>query len=173
MVSRRHSAFATSARPRARRGFALMDAVLAGVLLSIGMVAVLTVGGQALTLQRRGEIDVRAAAALDELLSMVLTEGPVDFPDLHPTSGTFDASSPYEGFRYQLEIDSGGAGVPALVRATLEHESGRRYEIETMIAEKRGEEPDPIRTPYEPIDREARHEEKLARREGSAPAAAP
>lgn len=163
----------TARTARARAGFALMDAVIAGVLLSIGMVAILTVGGQALSLQRRGEIDVRAAAALDELLSMVLTEGPVDFPDLHPMNEAFDASSPYEGFRYQIDIEPGGSGVPALVKVALEHESGRRYEIETMIAEKRGEEPDPIRTPVEPIDREARHAEKQARREGTAPAAAP
>ena len=92
-----------------------MDAVIAGVLLSIGMVAVLGVGGQAMVLQRRGELDVRAAAAMDELLSMVLTEGPVDFEDLHPTSGRFEWDSPYDGFEYSINISQGGAGIPAHV----------------------------------------------------------
>ncbi len=144
-----------------------MDAVIGGVLLAIGMVAILSVGGQALTLQRRGEIDVRAAAAMDELLSMVLTEGPVDFEDLHPSNGRFESDSPYEGFEYAIVIAQGGSGIPANVKLTLKHDSGRSYSIETRIAEKRGEEPDPVREPAEPIDREARLAEKQAAREGA------
>lgn len=158
----------SSARPRpARRaGFALMDAIIAGILLSIGMVAVLSVAGQALALARRGEIDVRAAAAIDELLGKVLTEGPRDFPELHPTSGAFEEDSPYTDFEYAIRIDQGGAGVPAEVEVMLTHESGRVYTVVTRIAEKRGEEPDPIRYPAEPIDRQARIAEQEARREG-------
>ena len=76
MLSRDHH-IPRNARARAHRrgrgGFALMDAVIAGVLLAIGMVGVLSVAGQAMTLARRGETDVRAAAAIDELLSMVVT----------------------------------------------------------------------------------------------------
>lgn len=143
-----------------------MDAIIAGVLLSIGMVAVLSVAGQALSLARRGEIDVRAAAALDELLGSVLTEGPREFPELHPTSGVFDGASPYADFEYAIRIDQGGPGVPAEVEVTLAHESGRNYRVVTRIAEKRGEEPDPVRTPESPIDRQARITEKEARREG-------
>lgn len=166
------SAHATAGRrpppARARRsGFALMDAVIAGILLSIGMVAILSVAGQALSLARRGEVDVRAAAAIDELLSSVLTEGPRDFPDLHPTSGVFDDGSPYPDFEYAIRIDQGGPGVPAEVEVTLTHNSGRSYRIVTRMAEKRGEEPDPVRSPDSPIDRQARIAEKEARREGS------
>jgi hypothetical protein len=149
-----------------RRGFALMDAIIAGILLAIGMIAVLGVSGHALTMQRRGEIDIRAAAALDELLSLVLTEGPVDFEDLHPARGRFDAGSPYADFEYEVSIAQGGAGVPAHVAVSLVHDSGRSYAIETRIAEKRGEEPDPVREPYEPLDRAARWEERKAQREG-------
>ena len=166
MTSSTHNSLRGSSRCQVRRGFALMDAVIAGVLLSIGMVAVLGVGGQAMVLQRRGELDVRAAAAMDELLSMVLTEGPVDFEDLHPTSGRFEWDSPYDGFEYSINISQGGAGIPAHVALTLTHDSGRSYTIETRIAEKRGEEPDPLREPNEPIDREARYAEQQAAREG-------
>jgi hypothetical protein len=158
---------APRAHRRARRGFALMDAIIAGVILSVGMLTVLSMGGQALALTRRGEIDVRAAAALDELLASVLTEGPIAFPDLHPLSGRFDGASPYADFTYGIEIEQGGSGVPALVRVTLVHETGRSYDIETFVAEKRGEEPDPIRTPYEPIDREGRIAEKQEARDGA------
>lgn len=161
--------FAASSAPRrcARRGgFALMDAIIAGILLSIGMVAVLSVAGQALSLARRGEIDVRAAAAIDELLGKVLTEGPRDFPELHPTAGPFEEDSPYTDFEYAIRIDQGGPGVPAEVEVVLTHESGRAYTVVTRIAEKRGEEPDPIRYPTDPIDRQARIAEQEARREG-------
>ncbi len=143
-----------------------MDAVIAGVLLSIGMIAVLSVAGQALSLSRRGEVDVRAAAAIDELLGAVLTEGPRDFPELYPTAGVFDESSPYADFEYVITIDQGGPGVPAEVEVLLTHESGRSYEVTTRIAEKRGEEPDPVRYPDTPVDRQARIAEQEARREG-------
>lgn len=156
----------TRALRRGRSGFALMDAVIAGVLLSIGMITVLSVGGQAMSMQRRGEVDVRAAAALDELLSGVLTEGPADYEKLHPLSGSFEVDSPYQDFQFALEIERGGSGVPARVLARVTHETGRSYEVETSIAEKRGEEPDPVRIPSEPIDREARYVQKQQAREG-------
>jgi hypothetical protein len=152
--------------PHRRRGFALMDAVIAGVLLSIGMITVLSVGGQAMAMQRRGEIDVRAASALDDLLSGVLIEGPKDYEKLHPLNGRFDSGSPFEDFEYFLEIEQGGSGVPARIVARVIHEGGREYSIETSIAEKRGDETDPIRIPAEPIDREARYVQKQQARDG-------
>jgi len=167
VTARAHPHCRRRAGRRVRRsGFALMDAVIAGILLSIGMVAVLSVAGQALSLARRGEVDVRAAAAMDEVLSMVLTEGPRDFPEMHPTSGVFEDGSPYEDFQYSVRIDQGGSGVPAEVEVTLTHDSGRSYRVVTRMAEKRGEEPDPVRTPSSAIDRQSRIEQKEARREG-------
>lgn len=174
MTDRVHTNLRPALRPRARRGFALMDAVIAGVLLSVGMITVLSVGGQAMNMQRRGEIDVRAASAMDELLAGVLTEGPEEYEKLHPMSGGFEVDSPYADFEFSIEIERGGAGVPARVIARVKHESGRDYAIETSIAEKRGDEPDPVRTPSEPIDREARYAQKQQAREGqSSSGAAP
>lgn len=143
-----------------------MDAVIAGVLLAIGMIAVLSVGGQAMTMQTRGEIDVRAAAALDNLLSGVLTEGPEDYEELYPLSGQFEEGSGFEDFEFMIVIERGGAGVPARVTARVRHDEGREYEIETSIAELRGEEPHPDRLPAEPIDREARYAQRQQAREG-------
>jgi hypothetical protein len=172
MVSARTIVCRPTRRPRSARraGFALMDAIIAGILLSIGMVAVLSVAGQALSLARRGEIDVRAAAAIDELLGKVLTEGPRDFPEIHPTAGPFEDDSPYTDFEYAIRIDQGGAGVPAEVEVMLTHATGRSFKVVTRMAEKRGEEPDPVRSPTEPIDRQARIAEQEARREGQPPA---
>jgi len=142
-----------------------MDAVIAGVLLAIGMIAILGIGGQALTLQRRGEIDVRAAGAIDEMLSNVLTEGPVYFAENYPSRGSFDPAGPYGDFEYEINILQGGSGVPAHIELTVTHASGRSYAIETRIAEKRGDEPDPVREPSEPLDRLLRIEERQAARE--------
>jgi len=155
-----------SRRPRHRAGFALMDAVIAGVLLAIGMIAVLSVGGQAMSMQNRGEIDVRAAAALDSLLSGVLIEGPEDYEQLYPLSGRFEDGSGFEDFDFAIQIERGGSGVPAHVTARVRHEGGREYEIETSIAELRGEEPHPDRLPPEPIDREARYAQRQQARDG-------
>jgi hypothetical protein len=151
---------------RPRRGFALMDAVIAGVLLAIGMIAVLSVGGQAMTMQMRGEIDVRASAALDSLLSGVLTEGPEDYEELYPLNGRFEDGSGFEDFEFAVTIERGGAGIPAHITARVRHEDGKEYEIETSIAELRGEEPHPDRLPAEPIDREARYAQRQQAREG-------
>lgn len=167
METRSPSNFARrpAAPMRGRRGFALMDAVIAGVLLSIGMVAVLSVGAQAITMQQRGEVDIRAASALDEILSTVLAEGPAAFVEIHPLSGRFESTSPYRDFSFSILVEQGGPGVPAFVRATIKHDSGRTYALETLIADRRGDEPEPNRVPYEPIDREARYAERQALRE--------
>jgi hypothetical protein len=75
-----------------------MDAIVAGILLAIGMIAVLGVSGHALTMQRRGEIDIRAAAALDEIALVGADRGASRFRGLAPTRGKFDAGSPDEDF---------------------------------------------------------------------------
>ena len=50
---------------------------------------------------------------------------------------------------------------------TVLHDSGKKYTIETHVALKRGEEPDPVRFPTSPIDREARYEEERAKLEAN------
>lgn len=136
-----------------RRGFALVDAIVAGILLAIGLAAIISLGSRALSLQQRGEREVVAATLLDELLSTVLTEGVEEYPQLHPMSGRFE--DPFADFEFELSIDEGSAGVPYQVLAIVRHESGETYLCETMIAPRLGEEPNPPRAPLEPIDRDA------------------
>jgi hypothetical protein len=137
----------------ARRGFALVDAIVAGILLAVGLAAIISLGSRALSLQQRGEREIVAASLLDELLSTVLMEGPADYVQLHPTSGRFD--DPFGDFEFEVMIEDGSAGVPFKVTAVVRHDSGDSFLCETLIAPKLGEEPDPPRAPLEPIDRDA------------------
>lgn len=140
-----------------KRGFALIDVIIAGVILGIGLTTLFALTSRSLDMQRDGEIQVMAAGMLDDLLSTVLLEGPADYPDLHPIGGR--GEFPYEQFEYRVNISDPGEGEPYRIEAVVTHDSGRTYRCETLIAAKLGEEPDPIRYPEEPIDREARYEE--------------
>lgn len=141
-----------------RRGFALMDCVVAGILLAIGLAAILSLGSRALSLQQRGEREIVAASLLDELLSEVLAEGPAEYARINPLFGRFDG--PFGDFAYELSIEDGSAGVPFRVRAVVRHASGISYACETLVAAKLGEVPDPPRQPAEPIDRESLYAEQ-------------
>lgn len=140
-----------------KTGFALIDVVIAGVILAIGLTMLFTITSRSLDMQRDGETRVLAAGMLDDLLSTVLFEGPAEFPDLHSISGR--GEFPYDQFEYRVDINDPGDGEPYRVQVSVTHDNGRSYRCETLIAAKLGEEPDPIRYPEEPIDREARYEE--------------
>jgi hypothetical protein len=144
---------------RRRRGFALIDVIIGGILLAIGLTAVLAIGARSMDMHQRGEREVVAAALLDGLLSQVLADGPKDYPDLQPLSGVFDA--PFGDYEFLVEIESGGSGVPYKVAATVVHRPTEdTWLVETLIAGKSGDEPDPERMPPEPIDREQRYIEQ-------------
>jgi hypothetical protein len=144
--------------PRSRRGFALMDVLIGGILLAVGLAAILALGGRALTMQQRGERNVVAASLLDDILSTVLTEGAKDYEKLHPMAASCDP--PFEDFEYLVDIEQGGPGVPSRVIARIRHLNGEQWFAETLIADKLGEEPDPVRMPDEPVDREGRYREE-------------
>ena len=145
---------------RVAQGFALLDVIIAGVLLAIGLSTIFAITARSLEFQKDGEVSVQAAAMMDDLLSTVLLEGPLDYPKLHATSGP--GEFPYEDFTFQVRIEDPGEGEPFRVTAAVEHSTGRAFECETLIAAKSGEEPDPERMPEIPIDREARYEEILS-----------
>lgn len=140
-----------------RRGFALLDVIIAGVILAIGLTTLFSITTRSLQMQKAGEVQVVAASLLDTLLGSVLTEGPVDYPKLQSTSGRF--APPFDDFEFQVRITDRGEGTAYEVSATVFHDSGREYSCDTLIAPKLGEEPDPLREPIEPLDREARYEE--------------
>ena len=136
------------------RGFTLVEVMIAGVILAIGMTSLLTLTSRALSMQRRGEQKIIAAALLDEILGSVLTEGPQDFERIQSTSGPCEA--PFEDWDFEVDIESAVGSDPFKVLATVIAPNGTSYECATLIAPKLGEEPDPDRAPIEPIDREGR-----------------
>ena len=97
--------------------------------------------------------------ALGEPGGTVLAEGPKDFPDHHEMQGTCEA--PFEDFQFLVDIEDGSSGVPYKVAVSVQHvPTGDTWTIETLIAAKLGDEPDPPRTPVEPIDREQRYRDQ-------------
>jgi hypothetical protein len=149
---------ATARRAR-RRGFALIDVIVGGILLAVGLAAVLSLGARSMNLHQRGEREIIAATLLDDLLGTILAEGPKDFPDLHPMQG--NCESPFEDFQFLIEIDEGSSGVPYRIAVSVQHTAtGDTWTVETLIAPKLGDEPDPERMPLEPIDREQRYRDQ-------------
>jgi hypothetical protein len=73
MVSRRTPHLAT------RRGWALIDVIIGGVILAIGLAAVISIAERSLAMQQRSERELLAAQLLDGLLNEVLSVGVVEW----------------------------------------------------------------------------------------------
>lgn len=145
-------------RLRTARGFALIDAIIGGIILAIGLAALLSLSSRALYMQQQGEVEIVAAHLIDELLATVLTEGPEDFRELYDTFGRFN--EPFENYEFVVELDDRGRGLPWRVTASVRHiPTDAVYSTQTMIADRNGTDPNPARAPSEPIDRQARYEE--------------
>jgi hypothetical protein len=144
-------------RPPIRRGFALIDVIVGGVMLGIGVAAVITVGSRALADQIEGEHQLVASWLADELLSMVVVEGPQEYPKIHDTFGAFEA--PFALYEYEVDIQEQGPRQPFRVIAYVRWPNARGYgevAVETLIAARLGEET-VARMPIEILDRESRY----------------
>ncbi len=140
-----------------RRGVILMDVILAGVMLGVGLAVMLSLASRTVVTQADGQRQVVAAWLTDELLSMVLVEGPIVYPQLYPTDGRFDP--PFEDYEYELDIEDIGLREPLRVTATVRWARGRdlrQVNAQTYIAQRRGD-PLETRAPLEPIDRLGRY----------------
>ncbi len=151
------------ARPqrRTRRGIALMDVILGGVMLGIGLTVLLSLASRSMSIQARAQKQLTAAWLVDELLAMVLVEGPVNYPKLHSTSGRFDF--PFEDYEYDVVIEDIGLRQPFRVTAYVRwphHGDFREAQAQTYIAERLGD-PNQVRMPLEPIDRIGRYYDAL------------
>ncbi|MBL0926991.1 MAG: hypothetical protein IBJ11_04970 [Phycisphaerales bacterium] len=137
-----------------RRAFALLDALVGAVLLGLGLAAIVGLSASAISSQTRGEELERAAALADQKLNLVLAVGPDRFGAAFPTRGPGDA--PYEDLTYELTITSRGDTDPFFVRCTVTwgpRFSPRSLSVETLIAARRGDDPDPDRKPDQSVDR--------------------
>lgn len=146
-----------------RRAFALLDALIGGVLLGLAMVVVIGLTGAAISSQARGERYETAAMLADERLNMVLAVGPESYPGVFKMKGPCD--EPFEDYDYEVEISPRPEGDPYFVKATIAWRAAtgtQRISVETLIAPRLGDEPDPDRRPQETMDRAARENEEAA-----------
>jgi general secretion pathway protein I len=145
-------------RPGRIRGFALIDVIVGGVILGIGLAAVLSIAERSLAMQQRSERELVASQLLDGLLNEVLATGPVDWMAQKPSDGHFDA--PFEAWQWQLEIRKQELGDPYRVHAVVRDEHGVQFEIETQMAPRLSDAEEPDRRPQTPIDRQSRYDQQ-------------
>ena len=141
-------------RIRSNRAVVLVDVLVAAMLLGIALAAMVSLTARALEMQRRGEELQTVAMLLDEQLNLVLARGPDDYASQYPVEGQCDA--PFASYRYALSLSGGEGGEPYLVTVKISWVSAgavRTESIETYIAPRLGEEPNPERKPADPIVR--------------------
>jgi hypothetical protein len=137
-----------------RRGIVLVDVIVGSVMLGVVLVVMIGLTTTALSAQEEGERLQTVAALLDEQLSLVLMRGPDQYESRFGTAGPCDA--PFQAYRYALDFKGGTSGDPYTVRATVlwtERGRERSESIETLIAPRLGDDPDPDRKPGRPVER--------------------
>jgi hypothetical protein len=148
-------------RTNHHRGIALLDVIIGSIMLGVGLAVVISLSSRSLATQTDGERRLVASWLADELLNMVLVEGPVLYPRMYDTTGQF--YPPFEEYYYEVDIRDTGVGQPYRVTATVGWNvgsgGGEYITIQTFIAERLGEQ-DQLREPKEFIDREQRHYER-------------
>ena len=142
-----------------RHGVILLDVILAAIVLALGLTIIVSLSTQSLARQIEGEHRMTASWLADELLSLILVEGPVDYSNAHPGSGRFDP--PFEDYSWEVNIQHIGDWEPYIVDATIlwNARSGpTSLTVNTRIAMRQGEEEEVLpREPLEPLDRESRY----------------
>jgi hypothetical protein len=131
-----------------------VDVIIGGVLLAVGLGVIISLASRSLRTHTDGEKTLTASWLCDELLAMVVVDGPVNYPRLHDSSGQFDF--PFHDFSYDVELANQGDNFPYLVTARVSWDDGRRaVQVQTLVAE-RNDDPEEVRAPPEPIDRDER-----------------
>ena len=139
-----------------RRGWALIDVIIGGVILGIGMAAVISIAERSLAMQQRSERELVAAQLLDGLLNEVLSTGVVEWQLGRATDGAFDA--PFDEWKWELDIRKQGLGDPYEVTAIARDIRGTEYRVDTLMAPRPENTEEPARAPTTPIDRQARYD---------------
>jgi Tfp pilus assembly protein PilV len=131
-----------------------VDIIVATILLAVSLTALVSMTGRALSAQRAGEQIQTAAMLLDAQLNLVLARGPDNYASRFETDGVCE--EPFSAFRYKLEFSGGEGGDPYRVVATVTWANGNTPQsasVETMIAPRLGDDPDPDRRPDQPAQR--------------------
>ena len=139
------------------RGFALLDALVAAVILGVALATIIGLSSQALSSQRLGEQIATAAMMADEQLGLVVARGPDGYAKSYPLEGACD--NPFGAYRYKLDLSGGTGGTPYTVRCTISWDSAgsggtpQSIVIDTLLAARTGDDPDPDRKPVTPPER--------------------
>ncbi|MGE3107599.1 MAG: hypothetical protein AB7O77_04500 [Phycisphaerales bacterium] len=145
---------------RAARGFALLDVIIASIILGISIAAIIGLTGRSLAAQKTGEELQIAAMLADEQLALVVARGPDNYAQRFATSGS--CPEPFSGYRYSISFSGGSGNEPYRVSATISWGAGgaigsgvktRSITIETLVAPHEGDNPDPDRKPPEAAER--------------------
>ncbi|MBY0308778.1 MAG: hypothetical protein K2Q09_08560 [Phycisphaerales bacterium] len=142
-----------SPRSTTRRAVALVDAIVAVIILGVSLAVILSLTGQAISSQRRGEELQTAAMLADEQLNLVLTHGPDDYAKSFPVDG--DCNEPFQAYHFKLSIDGQGDAAPYKVACTVSWESSGRPQsvrVGTLIAARPAVNQND-RRPTEPVGR--------------------
>ncbi|MCL4210771.1 MAG: hypothetical protein HRU76_11290 [Phycisphaeraceae bacterium] len=151
---RRFASHAVSRATRARRGIALVEALAGGTILGIGLAVLVSIASDASARMRIGEERIVASWLIDEMLNMIVVEGPVEYLKRYDLEG--QCAAPFERYSFKLELQDQGDIEPYRVTATITWESGgrpRSETVQTYIAVRRGETQIENRKPGEPITR--------------------
>ena len=119
-----------SLRVRHRPCFALIDCIVATVLLGIALAVMIGLASNALSSQTTGEKLATAATLADEQLQLVLARGPDDYTHRFPVQGQCDA--PFNDYSYKLVFakSSRSFGTPTALRSiTRSPRSSRRGKL--------------------------------------------
>lgn len=141
-------------RRRARRAFALVEAVVATIMLGVGLASIVGLISSALASQRSGTQLEVAAMLADEQLGLVVAAGPDNYKRIFSAQGMCEA--PYEDFTYSVDIDKRSGGDPAIITCTISWKAGQRDRsliVETLLAPRLGDDPDPDRRPETTVER--------------------
>lgn len=141
-----------------RRAFALVDVIVATIMLGSALAVIVGLTGRALSSQTAGQALSTAAHLADEQLQLVLMRGPDDYGRRFPVQG--QCEPPFQDFRYALSFTGGGSiSEPYSVTATITWSSTgtpQSVSVSTLMATRSGNpdgENDPIRTPAATVNR--------------------
>lgn len=146
MVKRRKCRAGAGRAACRARGVALVDAIVASVILGVALAVIISLSGRAVAAQAEGHRLATAARLADEQLSLVLARGVDDYSKRFPAQGKCD--EPFQEYSYQLTFVNGAGNEPVTVKAVISWESSsgpaRSVEVTTRIAPRPGDNPDRV-----------------------------
>lgn len=136
------------------RCFVLLDALVGVIVLGVALAGVMGLSAAAVRSQAIGEELQIASMIADEQLELVCAVGTDAFVAEFGQRGR--AEAPWQNYEWTVDIKRGEVADPDFVTVTVSWEriSGTRsITVETLIAPRMGDDPDPDREPEQSLGR--------------------